>query len=282
MNSTALPDLQKTMDWNQLWKEAKSRTDFKWDRRAFWNQRAPEFAAHAAAGTYAEKFIRLLQPRPGWSILDIGCGAGTLALPLASRVAAITALDISDRMLEILTQRCQEANIRTIRTIQASWDDDWDALGIGTHDVVIASRSFYSDDLALAIAKVNRLARERVVFSALVHDGPYDRRQYTAIGRKLDRGPDYIYTLNYLHQIGIYARLQFIEEIEDKTYPNLTAALDGQRWMFGSLQPEEEARLKTHLASRLVPRENGWVFPKPKITRWAYLEWDPREGEEQP
>lgn len=278
MEQSLAPELKKTMDWNQLWKEARARTDFQWDRRKFWNQRAPEFAEHAAAGTYAEKFLKLLRPQKKWSVLDVGCGAGTLALPLASQVAEITALDISDRMLEILTQRYVTQGIGNIRTVRGGWDDDWEALGVGVHDVVIASRSFYSDDLATAIAKVNRLARRRVVFASLVKDGPYDRRQYEAIERKLERGPDYVYTVNYLHQIGIYARVQFIEEVEDKTYANLDTAVEGQMWMFGTLQGEEEARLREHLAARLIPRSGGLAFPEPKITRWAYLEWEPKQG----
>lgn len=279
MSSETILDF-RSLDWNRLWKTAKDKAGFPKDRRAFWNRRAPELARHAAAGTYADAFLRLLRPQTNWNVLDVGCGAGTLALPLAMRVTAITALDISDRMLEIFNERCRELDIRNIRTVRAGWDDDWDAAGIETYDVVIASRSFYAEDLAAAVAKLNRIARERVVLAALVGDGPYDRRQYEAVGRTLDRGPDYIYTLNYLHQIGIYARLQFIAEKDDPVYPNLKAAVDGQRWMFQEMTPEEEERLRTHLAGRLTPRNGGWAFPKPKITRWAYIEWDPREGGE--
>lgn len=269
----------ESLDWNQRWQDAKQRAKFPWDRRQFWNRRAPEFARHAASGTYAEKFLAWLEPRADWSLLDIGCGPGTLALPLAPRVSRVTALDISEVMLEILESRCREKGVANIRSVRASWDDDWQACGVGPHDVAVASRSFYPGDLAAGIAKLNATARQWVVVAAPVGDGPYDRQQYAAVGRLLDRGPDYIYILNYLHQIGIYAGLRFIEEREDLFYPDLDAALAGQLWMFqNTLNPEEERRLREHLAARLVRRDNGWVFPEPKIIRWAYLEWNPRKG----
>lgn len=92
------------IDWNQAWRVGRARTKHRWDGRAFWNTRAPSFAAHAQKSRYCDDVLALLQPSPESTVLDIGCGAGTLAIPLASTVRSVTAMDISDKMLELLKQ----------------------------------------------------------------------------------------------------------------------------------------------------------------------------------
>lgn len=38
--------------------------------------------------------LRLLDPRPAWRVVEVGCGIGTLSLPIARRVEHLTGLDI--------------------------------------------------------------------------------------------------------------------------------------------------------------------------------------------
>ncbi|NTU43683.1 MAG: class I SAM-dependent methyltransferase, partial [Nitrospirales bacterium] len=190
----------KQIDWNRLWMDARTERTKKWDGKAFWNKRAPSFAKHATESGYAKDFLAIMRPEPHWTVLDVGCAAGTLAIPLSCKVQAITAMDISDVMLEMLSERCRDQGIGNIRTLKGGWEDDWDALGVEEHDVAIASRSLIVNDLRTAITKLNNAARKRVILSSMVGDGPFDRRIYEAVGRDLNRGPDYIYVYNLLHQ----------------------------------------------------------------------------------
>jgi SAM-dependent methyltransferase len=267
-------ELVTRVDWNQAWRAGRERTGQRWDGRDFWNTRAASFAGHARQTRYCDDVLALLQPSPEWTVLDVGCGAGTLAVPLASRVRSVTATDISDKMLGLLAERCNELGISNVNPVLAGWDDDWRAAGIGEHDVVIASRSLFAADLRAAIQKLTSSARRRVMIVSLVGDGPYDRAVFNAVGRPLYRGPDYRFITNYLAQEGIFANVSFIREVEDKTYATLDEAVQGTRWMLDGITPAEEVLLRAHLSMRCIRRGDALALPQPKVTRWAAIWWD--------
>jgi SAM-dependent methyltransferase len=267
-------DLVMRVDWNQAWRVGRERTQHRWDGRAFWNARAASFVAHAQESGYATDVMTILRPSADWTVLDVGCAAGTLAIPLASKVKAITAMDISDGMLDLLNQRCAERGIANVRPVLGGWEDDWPAAGIGPHDVVLASRSLFAADLRAAVAKLNAYATKRVMVVSLVSDGPYDRAIFEAVGRPLFRGPDFRFVVNFLAQEGIFANVTFIREVEDKTYATLDDAAQAMRWMLDGITPGEASLLRAHLGQRCVKRDGGWALPKPKVTHWAAIWWD--------
>lgn len=262
-----------TVDWNAAWQRARDERPRRKDA-SFWDKRAPSFCQHTLESDYEHRFIDLMQLQPSWSVLDVGCGSGTLAIPLASRVAAVTALDFSPGMLSLLAERRDKAGITNLRSIHGSWEDDWKALGIEPSDVVIASRSMVVEDLGAALRKLNRFARKQVFLTAMVADGPNDRRIYEAVRRPLKRGPDYIYIYNLLYQMGIFASVDFITSSDWKSYADLDEALEGTRWMLDNLSQEEEIRLRAYLVANLEPHEGRWRLPAPKVVRWAFISWE--------
>lgn len=78
---------------------------------SYWDTRAREFVARPAHHTYAADFLRLAALEPGDSVLDMGCGAGTLAVPLALSGHAVVAADFSPEMIRLLTQDAQARGI---------------------------------------------------------------------------------------------------------------------------------------------------------------------------
>jgi SAM-dependent methyltransferase len=264
----------QTIDWNDAWKEARAQRIFPERDRTFWNKRAPDFAEISMKTGYAEAFLKIINPKKTWTIFDMACGAGTLAIPFAGYVKSITAVDFSEKMLEILQEKCNQAGIANVRTIKASWEDNWSKAGIGQHDVVIASRSLVVDDLRHAITKLNDIARKRVYISTIVDDGPHDRRIFEAVGRELHAGPDYIYNYNLLYRMGIYANINFIIEDNHKTYRNHGEAIDSVRWMLDDITSEEEKKLEDYFDRHLIFSEGRWVMDCRKTVRWAVIWWD--------
>lgn len=262
------------IDWNQAWKNAQTNKTRRRKDAAYWDKRAPSFGKHTKETGYAADFLRVLKPSPLWSVLDVGCATGTLAIPLAREVRSITAIDISDSMLDLLRERCREEGISNITPLKLSWEEGWEAAGIGLHDVAIASRSLVVDDLKAALEKLNRHARKKVIVSALVEDGPFDRRIFEAVGRELDRGPDYIYVYNLLNQMGIYADITFVlNSSGGKVYGDIEDAVNSHRWMVDEITNEEEERLRNYLAKHLVKRWNGWTLSYHHTVRWAVIWW---------
>jgi len=81
----------------------------------------------------------------GASILDIGAGTGTIAIPLAQKGAHVTAMDISEGMLAALNEDAKEQGITSkVHTHQS----DWDSFPLNQkYDIVIASMTPAISDL---------------------------------------------------------------------------------------------------------------------------------------
>jgi len=242
--------------------------------QCFWDRRASSFSEYAPCTGYAERFLKLMNVDPDWTVLDMACGGGTLAVPLSGKVKEITAVDFSENMLRILEKRCGENGITNVRTIHGRWEDDWGELGIGRHDVAIASRSLLADDAPTSIAKLNAVAGKQVFISTAVGDGPLDRRLFEAVGRVLTRGRDYIFYYNLLHSMGIHANVAFVREDHENSWETFNDALDAQRWMFSNLSESEEDRLKDYLLENLLYTGGLWRLPYERSCRWAVMWWD--------
>lgn len=264
----------KNLNWNRVWREARRKRKPAKSDNTFWNQRAPAFARHTKTSVYARNFLRFMNPKPDWSVLDIGCGAGTLAIPLAGLVRTITAIDFSDAMISILDDQCWKQGITNVSARVLGWEDDWDTAGIVRHDVAIASRSLVVEDLQAALIKLDRMARQRVFITSLVGDGPFDRRIFEAIGRDLDRGPDYLYVYNLLNQMGILADITFVTSGDNgRIYTDIDDAVKGLHWMLNDITAAEESRLRTYLEHYLMKTKEGWVLSYKHTVRWAVISW---------
>lgn len=103
----------------------------------------------------------------GSRILDIGCGPGTFALPLALKGASVTALDISDGMLGLLATEARSIGISRVETIRASWKEiDPSAAGIsGAFDIVFSAFSS-AIETEEEILKMEQCSRQWCVFTA--------------------------------------------------------------------------------------------------------------------
>jgi SAM-dependent methyltransferase len=211
--------------------------------------------------------------QPDWTVFDMACGGGTLAIPLAPKVKRITAVDFSRNMLSALEQRCKEAGINNIDIILGRWEDDWESLGIGEHDIAIASRSLHAEHAAHYIQKLNQVAKRQVYISAPVGHGPRDARLSEFVGRASSMGSDYFQFYTVLHEMGIRANVAFVEEFHRNGWISHKEALEDQRWMFPNMAEEEEEKIKLYLKEQLVYRDGQWQLPYARNCHWAIMWW---------
>ncbi|MDR1422117.1 MAG: class I SAM-dependent methyltransferase [Coriobacteriales bacterium] len=206
----------RPFDWREAWIAHNQQRPAPADSR-LWDERAEDFGLRNGPSTYARRFIELLNPSPGASILDIGCGNGALALPLARAGHEVLAVDFSPGMLEVLATRRDSEGLSNISTRLLSWDEDWSAAGIGRKcvDVAIASRSTMVADLHEAFSKMNRVACELCAVTMTSEFGP--RKKTPKNGADDSRNThskepaDYIFGVNILLQMGLYPRLDYID-----------------------------------------------------------------------
>ena len=259
------------IDWTSEW--AAARGPGPRAGPGEWDERAPSFATHAADPGYADQIFRLVEPQRSWSVLDVGSGPGTLAVPLARRVALVTALDFSPAMLALLRERCQAEGIANVAAVLGNWEDDWDALGIEAHDLAIASRSLAVDDLHGALAKLDARARRAACLCTSVGDGPRDRRVFEAVGRPFQPGPDYLNVYGLLRGMGICADVALIGREEWRVFESPEAAATSMSGMLRGNTAEEQARLLSFLRDTLIPCPGGLRLPEPRTVRWAVIWW---------
>lgn len=265
------------IDWNRIWRESRADKSWKKKKRGDWDRRAASFAERNLDSPFVAQVLAHIHTEPDWTVLDVGCGPGTLAIPLASQVRQVTALDYSAAMLHELDKQAQTAGLDNITTIQASWADDWQALGLARHEVAIASRSLSVEDLQGALSRLNAWASKAVYVVDRVGSGPFDPDLFVALGRNFEPGPDYIFTLNILYSLGIQAKVDFISLDNSRTYGSREEALKSCRWMVDDLTVLEEERLVAYVDARLSRRADGaWQLSRATPSRWALIWWNPR------
>ena len=269
MNASEFPD------WNELWQQARKRKSWRPKKKKDWDQRAATFAKRNADSQFAQLFLEQMQPQPHWRVLDVGCGPGTLALPLAPQVNHISAIDFSQAMLQELAKRQQQQGINNISSYHASWDDDWQQLGLQRHHVAIAARSLAVDDLRKALQKLGSWASHKVFIADRVGPGPFDPELFAALGRPFEPGPDYIYTVNILFQLGIQPHINYLEFDQERTYASREEAVAGCSWMLDEVKEGEEPALERYVDDRSTNNPDGTItVRRSKPVKWALIDWD--------
>ncbi len=265
----------RDIDWNKLRQECRRNKSWKRKKQGDWDKRAVDFAKRNIDSSYVDEFLAVLRPQSDWSVLDVGAGPGTLSLPLAPLVSRITALDFSAKMLDVLTAKARSAKLDNLCTMQAAWEDDWGKLGVGIHDIAIASRSLAVEDLRAALEKLDAHAAKAVFISDRVGSGPMFPALFEAIGRDFRAGPDYIFTVNILYQMGIVANVNFVAADRNGPFATKEEAEESLAWMVDDPTPVEQDKLNIFIARHLRELSDGsWAIEGKPPVRWAIIWWE--------
>lgn len=277
-------------DWNELWRAKQAVHQLDHDAR-FWNERAKTFTNKDAPGSYTERFLALADVRPGESVMDMGCGAGNLAIPLAREGCSVLAADFSTAMLERVRDRAAAEGVPGVRTMELSWEDDWRAAGIGpdSFDVCLASRSIATRDLRGALLKLDATAKRRACITLSCDSSPrIDDRALRAIGFTVHPGYDDVYALAILQGEGIFPEVTYIKTERADVFGSLDEVLAKYAKMIDAALPLQDdaasregaiARMRDWLRANLVEGVGAdgaptFTLKEPRHTMWAFLSWD--------
>lgn len=247
--------LLTTTDWNGEWKELQRRRRPP-DDASYWDKRAATFRTKDAPSAYTDQFLAFAAVEPGATVLDMGCGNGALALPLASDNHEVIAADFSQGMLDDLASKAAARGVaERIRPLLLSWEDDWDAAGLGENcvDVAVASRSVATADLGAALRKLSRAARQRACATLTTGPSPHVNPSVVeALGLPVPKNYDYLYAYLVLTQMGYTPELRLIQSHRIRTYDNVEEATAAIASM-----------IEKYVAPELARREETGVAPAP-------------------
>jgi len=272
-NST--PQTYSDINWAELRANAMNRKGWQSKGPKEWDGKAESFAKRTRDSAYTSLFLSHLPLDKSLTVLDIGSGPGTLAIPISTRVKNVTAIDFSRGMLDTLNSGASSLQINNITSIQCAWEDDWAAKDIKPHDIAIASRSMGVRDLAVALTKINRYGKKFVFISDRVGPTPFEESAFAALGRPFQPGPDYIYTLNTLYTLGIYPNVTVLKLERKTSYDCMADAVQSYSWMFKNISPEEIILLEEYISSRIVDTDGDKItVERDNPPQWALIWWE--------
>ncbi|WP_148882898.1 class I SAM-dependent methyltransferase [Thermococcus aciditolerans] len=222
------------IDWNEVWKrrwEWVKRNDPHRGSEAFWNKYAE---------TYYQRMKKQGREREeiaGWlcetfgldessTVLEIGPGPGTYTIPLAKRVAKVTVVESSSKMIEFLRRHMEEEDVENVEVIHSRWEN---VSGLKAHDVVFAAYSLSVPDLREALLKMNSLAvKGACILTSAGNSGwskVYARLFPLVYGKEYMPSHGHIVFYNLLYQLGIYANVLITRKEHTVEYGSVDEAV---------------------------------------------------------
>ncbi|GHV01901.1 methyltransferase [Campylobacterota bacterium] len=261
------PNNLQTIDFAALYRAQKVASDFRPKSADDWNEKAALMSAKLG-GIYPEKLCSLIDSQGSETLLDIGSGVGTIALELASKFKKIYAVDFSPKMLAELSKNAADRGIKNIEAIEANIEESWEKLPQA--DIAIASRSMEVSDIQTTLKNLNDHALKKVYLTYKVGGSFLHAPILEAIGRSVTPKPDYIYIVNVLYTMGIYAKVDFIpSEGKGFNYHNEDGYIQSVEWSLGALTDDEKQKLVQYF-DRL--RREDRLRDDPLV--WALIHWE--------
>lgn len=239
------------LDFAQEWRNL-DKIRRKPDEVAHWDKRAETYTFKDAPGSYVRAFIEKMNLSEPVRILDMGCGTGSLAVPLAQAGHQVIAADFSEGMLNRLRENAACAGVLLdasvsqaladkkpavvssnrasgVIPLSMSWEDNWSAFGLnaGCVDVALASRSVITHDLEDSLRKLSAVASSKVCVTAATGYSPrVDVRAAKAMGLRLARHNDAAFVFGIAGDLGYEPNVSYIHSARNKTYASREAAFD--------------------------------------------------------
>jgi SAM-dependent methyltransferase len=277
---TGFPGPDNELNWDQMWRDKLDHSSWcctagkeKWAKRAELHNDRLLLGCY---DDYVKKVVSEIVLSNNETVLDLGCGPGTLSATLASRAKSVTCLDISKRMLRFAQQNAALAGAKNISFIERDWEEVEVNEDITIHDVVIASR-WIGHELKNNLVKIDAAARSRAYIIWGTGIDAVDREVCQLLGREYIPHPGYIYIYNQLFQLGIYARVKIFKCSHPYIYRDLISAIDDWRWGMHPITRRKEEKLVEYLLSNRDENTGTITLGQKEKATWAIISWQKKE-----
>ena len=262
----------ENINWEDLWREKLEKKD---DRRKNWDKIAPTFNKSAKRDDYHKLIVKQLNLTPKTTVLDLGCGDGSITIPIAKQAKQVTGIDSSKEMLKILNKRCEEEKINNINTIKMDIENIKQEK-LGEYDIVLASRSLNNImNIGEVIDEITKIAKEKVYVTVF---GPnnwrIEKEFYQTIGKQYNAFPTHDYLFNILFQKKISPDIKNLNIGSKRQYDSLEDAYQYGKWRKEALNEKEKEQLKEYIKKVMIKNEEtGRYSSKHDKSDWILFTW---------
>ena len=255
-----------TKFWTAAWQEVRDTSNYapsysnKQGWQQFWNSFAEQDAlrnrqSRSIYNTIVEGLVADKVISPFSTVLDIGCGAGTYTLPLASKVRQVTGLDTADQMLAMLKSEAMHEGLTCrIEPQQADW---LDFPSEPAYDVVFAANTTAINDYD-SLMKMNEVSTG--VCCLIGFAGTYHIKVRALLWEHLMGEPpehmafDIQYPFNILYNERFLPNLKFYSYRERyrETLAYMIEYYTSYFSLFGLQGPETTAKITEFMTNRAV------------------------------
>lgn len=256
--------------WSEFWADKLSnKKDKDWDKAA------PGFYRRTKKEDYNDALFDKLILNKDDTVLDVGCGEGSVTIPLAKRVKKVIGLDSSPKMLEYLEKRANDNDIDNIEcNLKPIEDISYDE--IGDMDVVVCSRSLNGIiPIEDVLAELNKIANKYVFITIFGPENKKIEKNFDKeLGIKTEDFPDYNYFFNILFNMGIYANIERFDLNNYREYSSIDEAMDNGKFRLDLYSDSEKEKLRDYLKRILTFDENSKKYYNVKDKAdWILIWW---------
>lgn len=203
-----------------------------------------------------KRLVREMRVTASSTVLDIGAGPGTLAIPAAKLVRHVAAVEPAAGMMWHLRKNVEEQGLDNVTCVQKRWEDtdlsqDLDA----PYDVVVASLSLGMPDIVSALEKMD-MAAAKYAYIFWPAGITFWERNYAEVwqalhGEEYRQGLKCDYLMNILYGMGIYPNVKVYQDEYLESYSGLSEAVDHFKPFYGVEDGRQEGILRELLSRKL-------------------------------
>ncbi len=249
-----------------------------WSDDDFWQPYARFFRLDPRRQDDPVLEVLLSMIEPECSALDVGGGAGRMALPMALKCEHVNVVEPSDSMITQLRESAEESGIENVSVTQASWED----AKVEVADVVLCAHVVYGvADIEPFVRKLEAHANSLVVLLAFI-ESPMNRisRFWKPVhGEERIDMPALPELVNVLWDMGVYPDVQMLAPVMPDRFEDREVALTQLRnRLYVPSGSDEEDRLRAAMDELLEDVDGGVMVKGIAPVRQGYLSWMPERG----
>jgi predicted O-methyltransferase YrrM len=285
--------MQQATDWIALWRDLVDMQVNAWQqdrpnphqveaKADAWRDRARKYdegvkRRWAKPDSSRDLVVGLLEAHPGWTAVDIGGGTGAWAVLMAQHARAVTVVEPSAAMREVLQENVAEKDLDNVTVVEGKWPE----AQVSAHDLVFCAHALYGMRDFVALARsLEAVSRHLVVLvmRAPLPNALMGQLALRVWGQPYD-SPNFQVAYNALLQMGIFPHVHMEDSGLWRPWTNATLedALAEVKRKLGLPGPSEhDAYLREMLERNLIYQDGEYLWPRG--VRSALMYWDVTQG----